>query len=94
MSEQIKILHIDPEYRVTYFVKSPQLIMRTTVPLQSAVELLKKEDFDLIIFEPHHKAFLKEPLYSLKSGPVRPDEPLNIGADNVDLKITPPERVH
>ncbi len=88
MPEQIKILHIDPEYRVTYFVKSPQLIMRTTVPLQSAIELLKKEDFDLIIFEPLHKAFLKEPLYSLTSGSVRPDEPLNIRAD------MPPESVH
>ncbi len=94
MSEQIKILHIDLEYGVTYFVKGPQLTIRTTVPLQSAIEILKKEDFDLIIFEPLHKAFLKEPLHSLTSGPVKPGELLNMGADNVDFKIRPPERVH
>ena len=42
MSGLIKILHIDRDYQVHYFVKGPQLNMRTSVPLPQAVELLKK----------------------------------------------------
>jgi hypothetical protein len=60
MARLIKILHIDPDYRITYFILRSRLTIRTSVPLQSAIELLKKEDFDLIVSEPHNKAILKE----------------------------------
>jgi hypothetical protein len=60
MSRLVKILHIDPDYQVTYLIYRPQTSIRTSVPLQTAIELLKKEDFDLIIAEPHNKAILKK----------------------------------
>lgn len=60
MSGFIKILHIDPDYQITYFIlRSPKSI-RTSVPLQEAIELLKKEDFDLIVSEPHNRVIMKE----------------------------------
>ena len=73
MSGLIKILHIDPDYQVNYFVKGPQLNMCTSVPLQQAVELLKKEDFDLILSEPHQRAILKKPLDPTEPWPIISD---------------------
>ncbi len=59
MSRLIKIPHIDPHYQTTYFIYRDRSSIRTSVPLKTAIELLKKEDFDLIISEPHHQAILK-----------------------------------
>jgi hypothetical protein len=70
MSRLIKILHIDPDYQITYLIYRDRSSIRTPVPLPKAIELLKKEDFDLIISEPHHKAILKKDPYTLKSKPV------------------------
>jgi hypothetical protein len=66
MARLIKILHIDSDYRITYFILRSRLSIRTSVPLQSAIELLKKEDFDLILSEPHDKAILKGQPHSHK----------------------------
>ena len=60
MSRLIKILHIDPDFKVTYFIYRPGSSIRTSVPLETAIALLKKEDFDLILSEPHNKAILKK----------------------------------
>jgi hypothetical protein len=60
MSRFIKILHIDPEYRITHLIYRDNSSIRTSVPLQTAIELLRKEDFDLILSEPHNKAILKK----------------------------------
>jgi hypothetical protein len=60
MPKLIKILHIDPEFQTTYFIVRPRSFIRTSIPLRDAIELLKTEDFDLIISEPHHRAILKE----------------------------------
>ena len=60
MSRLIKILHVDPDFKVTYFIYGPGSSIRTPVPLQTAIELLKKVDFDLILSEPHNKAILKK----------------------------------
>ena len=60
MSRVIKILHIDPDYQITYLIYRHNSSIRTSVPLQTAIELLKKEDFDLILSEPHNKAILKK----------------------------------
>jgi hypothetical protein len=70
MSRLIKILHIDPDYQITYLIYRDRSSIRTSVPLPKAIELLKKEDFDLIISEPHHKAILKKEPCALKSEPV------------------------
>ena len=60
MSRLIKILHIDPDFKVTYFIYRQGSSIRTSVPLETAIALLKKEDFDLILSEPHNKAILKK----------------------------------
>jgi hypothetical protein len=60
MSRLIKILHVDPDYQITYLIYRDRSSIRTSVPLQKAIALLKKEDFDLIISEPHHKAILRK----------------------------------
>ncbi|MGC1404365.1 MAG: hypothetical protein WA974_15715 [Thermodesulfobacteriota bacterium] len=59
MEKPIKILHIDPDFKVTYFIKNPGSIIRSPVPLKQAIQLLKTEQFDLILLEPHNKAILK-----------------------------------
>lgn len=59
MDTPIKILHIDPDFKVTYFIKHPGGIIRSLVPLKQAIQLLKTEEFDLILSEPHNKAILK-----------------------------------
>jgi len=58
MKRHVKILHIDPDYRIKYFILNPQLSLRTSVTLETAIELLKTVDFDLILSEPHDKAIL------------------------------------
>jgi hypothetical protein len=60
MSRMIKILHVDPDFKVTYFIYGPGSSIRTPVPLATAIDLLKKVDFDLILSEPHNKAILKK----------------------------------
>ena len=72
----IRILHIDPDYEVTYFVYRPGSTIRSSVPLETAITLLKKEDFDLILSEPHHKAILKNRQHFLKPRPALPVEQL------------------
>jgi hypothetical protein len=71
MPRLIKILHIDPDYQITYFIFRPRGSIRTPVSLRKAIELLKKEDFDLIISEPDNKAIMKEQHHPIKSKPVR-----------------------
>jgi CheY-like chemotaxis protein len=59
MNTPIKILHIDPDFKVTYFIKHPGSIIRSLIPLEQALQLLKTEEFDLILSEPHHQAIMK-----------------------------------
>ncbi len=59
MNTSIKILHIDPNFKITYFIKHPGGIIRSLVPLERGIKLLKTEEFDLILSEPHNKAILK-----------------------------------
>jgi hypothetical protein len=71
MSRLIKILHIDPDYQITYLIYRHRSSIRTSVPLEKAIELLKKEDFDLIVSEPHNKAILKKENLVIKTKPIR-----------------------
>ena len=59
MEKPIKILHIDPDFKVTYFIKHPRATICSLVPLKQAIQLLKTEEFDLILSEPNNKAILK-----------------------------------
>ena len=86
MSRLIKILHIDPDYQTTYLIYRPRTAIRTSVPLQTAIELLKKEDFDLIISEPHNKAILKKQHHFLKPKPVWSEDQPFMEANHGDLR--------
>jgi DNA-binding NarL/FixJ family response regulator len=59
MEESIKILHIDPDFEVNYFIKKTGSIIRSSISLEQALNLIKNEEFDLIISEPHNKVILK-----------------------------------
>jgi hypothetical protein len=58
MENPIKILHIDLNWKVVYLVIRAGILIKTSVSLETAVSLLKKVRFDLIIDEPQHKAIL------------------------------------
>jgi hypothetical protein len=58
MKRLIKIMHIDPEYKITYFIKRPGSFIRSQLSLEKAINLLKTEKIDLILSEPDNKAIL------------------------------------
>ena len=58
MNQPIKILHIGPEYEITYFVYRPGSSIQSKLTLTAAINLLKNVDFDLILSEPHNRAVL------------------------------------
>jgi hypothetical protein len=58
MDNPVKILHIDPDYKVTLFLYRPENSTHTQLSHEQAVNLLKTEKFDLILSEPHHQAIL------------------------------------
>jgi hypothetical protein len=90
MSRLIKILHIDPDFKVTYFIYGPGSSIRTPVPLETAIALLKKVDFDLILSEPHNKAILKKknPINGTK--PVKSDvQPFKVAGHGYFGEIRP-----
>jgi len=70
MEIPIKILHIDLNWNVTYLVIRAGILIKTPVPLETAVSLLKKVRFDIIIDEPQHKAILTPHATSDKIGPI------------------------
>jgi hypothetical protein len=59
MTSPIKILHIDPDFKITYFIKHPGAVIHSLVSLKEAIQLLKDIEFDLILSEPHNLAVLK-----------------------------------
>jgi hypothetical protein len=63
MNPTVRVLHIDPDFQVTYFIFRPGASIQSSVPLQQAIDLLKTETFDLILSEPHNKAILKSQAY-------------------------------
>ncbi len=58
MGKTIKIIHIDPDYRVTYFINHDGVLICSPLTLEQAISLLKTENLDLILSEPHQKAIL------------------------------------
>ena len=61
MNKKIEIMHIDPDYRITYFIISKGSFIRSSVPIERAGMLLQRQGLDLIISEPHKKTILKDP---------------------------------
>jgi hypothetical protein len=58
MNKPVKILHVDPDYKATYFINRPGSLIRSHISLDKAIQLLKTKKFDLILSEPHNKAVL------------------------------------
>ena len=58
MGKSIKILHIDGQYEGFYMIIQEGITIRSQVNLKEIVKLLKTEEFDLILSEPHNKAIL------------------------------------
>jgi hypothetical protein len=58
MKNPIKILHIDEEWKIVYIIIRAGSLIKSLVSLKTALNLLKKEHFDLIISEPHQRAIL------------------------------------
>lgn len=69
MKKLIKILHIDPNWQVIYFVIRDGALIKSNVPLGKAVVMLKNEKFDLIISEPQKLAILDRQTEDKKEGP-------------------------
>jgi hypothetical protein len=59
MDKSIKILHIDGHYEGFYMIIQKGITIRSEVHLKEIVKLLKTEELDLILFEPHNMAILK-----------------------------------
>jgi hypothetical protein len=58
MKKTIKILHIDLNWKVVYVVIQDGTLIKSTVPLKTAIDLMKNVNFDLILSEPQNKAVL------------------------------------
>ena len=58
MNKTIKILHIDTDFRVTYFIQHEGVLISSSITQEQAISLLKSDDLDLILSEPHNKAIL------------------------------------
>jgi hypothetical protein len=58
MDNPKKILHIDPDFNITYFLIRPGAVIKSSLSLLCAIQLLKEEKLDLILSEPHNKAIL------------------------------------
>jgi hypothetical protein len=58
MDKLIKILHIDSNWRVIYILIRKGALVKTAVSLETAILLLKNQEFDLIVSEPQDLALL------------------------------------
>ena len=64
MNRLIKILHIDPNWKVIYILIRGGALIKSKVSLETALSLLSKQKFDLILTEPLNTAILtpQEPI--------------------------------
>jgi hypothetical protein len=58
MGKLIKILHIDSNWQVIYILIRNGALIKTTVSMETAILLLKNQEFDLILSEPQNIAIL------------------------------------
>lgn len=64
MNRLIKILHIDRNWKVIYILIRGGALIKSKVSLETALKLLSKQKFDLILTEPLNTAILtpQEPI--------------------------------
>jgi hypothetical protein len=58
MKKLIKILHVDPNWKVIYILIRGGALVKTAVSMDMALTLLAKLKFDLIISEPQNIAIM------------------------------------
>ncbi len=58
MKRFIKIIHIDNNFEVIYIIIFDGTVIKSTVSLEKAIEMLKHDQFDLILSEPQQIAIL------------------------------------
>ena len=58
MDKLTKILHIDSKWQVIYILIRNGALVKTLVPLETAILLLNNQEFDLIVSEPQNLALL------------------------------------
>ncbi|MBI4765133.1 MAG: hypothetical protein HY787_11075 [Deltaproteobacteria bacterium] len=58
MNKLIKILHIDPNWKIMYILNYGRSTIKTKVSIETALSLLSKQKFDLILTEPLNTAIL------------------------------------
>lgn len=58
MTDSIKILHIDHQYKGFYMIIKEGVTIRSSLCLGEIIKLLKKEELDLILSEPQNMAIL------------------------------------
>ncbi|MFH0789125.1 MAG: hypothetical protein V2B13_16125 [Pseudomonadota bacterium] len=56
MKAPIKILHINAYHQVVYTIIRDGALIRSTIPIKTAVTMLENESFDLILSEPQSMA--------------------------------------
>jgi hypothetical protein len=58
MEKLIKILHIDPDWKVIYVLIRGGALVKTVVSIKTALSLLTNHKFDLILSEPQNIAIM------------------------------------
>jgi hypothetical protein len=58
MEKLIKILHIDPKWKVIYVLIRGGALIKTVVSIKTALSLMANHKFDLILSEPQNIAIL------------------------------------
>lgn len=53
-----KILYIDPNFKITYFLIFPETTFKSAISIPLALHLLKNEMFDLVLSEPDRLAIM------------------------------------
>jgi hypothetical protein len=66
MNNLLKILHINPSWEVVYILIGDGIFVKSNVPLEEAIPMLKNDNFDLILSEPQNIAILDHPTDSGK----------------------------
>jgi len=69
LDRQVTILFVDQGYQISYWILQDKTKIVSSVSLNQAIELLKSNEFDLILSEPQNMAILKSPperVYSLE----------------------------
>jgi hypothetical protein len=58
MDRQIRILHIDPDFQGNMVTIQKGKLNQAPLSLEKTLDVVKKEQFDLIVSEPHQLAIL------------------------------------